>query len=35
MLEGLIRSDGLVVIGAEHALKTGEVDFFDGVDELE
>jgi carbonic anhydrase len=35
VLEGLIRSDGLVVIGAEYALETGEVDFFDGVDELE
>ena len=35
MLKGLIRSDGLVVIGAEYALETGEVDFFDGVDELE
>ncbi|MEC7225947.1 MAG: hypothetical protein VXW00_03675 [Candidatus Latescibacterota bacterium] len=35
VLERLIRSDGLVVIDAEYALETGEVDFFDGVDELE
>ena len=27
--------DGLVVIGAEYALETGEVDFFDGVDKVE
>lgn len=31
ILEQLIRSDGLVVVGAEYALETGTVDFFDGV----
>lgn len=30
-LERLIRDDGLVVVGAEYSLDTGEVDFFDGV----
>ena len=29
-LEQLIRGDGLVVVGAEYSLETGEVDFFDG-----
>jgi carbonic anhydrase len=31
MLERLIQSNGLVVVGAEYSLETGEVDFFDGV----
>ncbi|MEZ5063775.1 MAG: carbonic anhydrase [bacterium] len=31
ILENLIESDGLLVVGAEYALETGEVDFFDGV----
>lgn len=31
MLEQLIRSDGLLVVGAEYSLETGIVDFFDGV----
>ncbi len=31
VLEELIQSEGLVVIGAEYALETGVVDFFDGV----
>jgi carbonic anhydrase len=31
VLEQLIRSSGLVVVGAEYALETGVVDFFDGV----
>lgn len=31
ILEQLIRNDGLVVVGAEYALDTGVVDFFDGV----
>ena len=31
MLEQLIREDGLLVVGAEYSLETGEVDFFDGV----
>ena len=29
ILENLIRDDGLLVVGAEYALETGEVDFFD------
>jgi len=33
VLEGLIRTDGLRVVGAEYALETGAVDFFDGVEE--
>jgi carbonic anhydrase len=31
VLEGLILSDGLVVVGAEYSLETGVVTFFDGV----
>lgn len=31
LIERLIRDDGLLVIGAEYALETGVVDFFDGV----
>ncbi len=31
VLESLIKNDGLMVIGAEYSLKTGVVDFFDGV----
>ena len=31
ILERLIEHDGLVVVGAEYALETGVVDFFDGV----
>jgi carbonic anhydrase len=31
MLEQLIQSDGLLVVGAEYSLETGVVDFFDGV----
>src|SRR5262249_39872617 len=33
VLEQLIRDDGLLVVGAEYSLETGEVDFFDGVPE--
>ncbi len=33
ILEGLIRDDGLRVVGAEYSLETGEVEFFDGVTE--
>jgi carbonic anhydrase len=29
ILERLIHSDGLLVVGAEYSLETGEVDFFD------
>ena len=31
ILEGLIRRNGLMVVGAEYSLETGVVDFFDGV----
>ena len=31
VLEQLIQNDGLVVVGAEYSLETGEVDFFDGA----
>lgn len=31
ILEQLIRDEGLLVVGAEYSLETGEVDFFDGV----
>jgi carbonic anhydrase len=31
LLESLIREEGLLVVGAEYSLETGEVDFFDGV----
>jgi carbonic anhydrase len=33
ILEQLIKDDGLLVVGAEYSLETGEVDFFDGVPE--
>ena len=33
ILEQLIQVDGLVVVGAEYALETGVVDFFDAVPE--
>ena len=33
ILEGLIERDGLLVVGAEYALETGVVDFFDGLPE--
>lgn len=31
VIEQLIQNDGLLVVGAEYSLETGEVDFFDGV----
>ena len=31
ILEQLIKNEGLVVVGAEYSLATGEVEFFDGV----
>jgi carbonic anhydrase len=31
ILENLIRNDGLLVVGAEYSLDTGEVTFFDAV----
>ncbi|TFH65175.1 MAG: carbonic anhydrase [Candidatus Zixiibacteriota bacterium] len=33
VLEQLIRSNGLLVVGAEYSLETGVVDFFDSVPE--
>lgn len=33
IIEQLIQNDGLVVVGAEYSLETGQVDFFDGVSE--
>ncbi len=35
VLEQLIHSDGLLVVGAEYSLESGVVDFFDGVPPLE
>ena len=34
LLERLIQSGSLVVVGAEYSLETGEVDFFDGVEDV-
>ncbi len=31
VLEQLIEDDGLLVVGAEYSLETGQVEFFDGV----
>lgn len=31
LLERLIQTDGLLVVGAEYSLETGAVEFFDGV----
>jgi carbonic anhydrase len=31
ILEQLIQTDGLLVVGAEYSLDTGIVDFFDGL----
>ena len=31
MLEQLIQSEGLLIVGAEYSLETGVVDFFDGI----
>lgn len=31
ILERLIQTDGLVIVGAEYCLETGTVEFFDGV----
>jgi carbonic anhydrase len=35
VLEQLIRSNGLLVVGAEYSLETGVVEFFDGVPEAD
>lgn len=32
ILRGLIDNDGLVIVGAEYSLETGEVEFFDTVE---
>ena len=34
ILEQLIQTDGLAVVGAEYSLETGEVEFFDGVPDI-
>jgi carbonic anhydrase len=31
ILEQLVRTEGLLIVGAEYSLETGVVDFFDGV----
>jgi carbonic anhydrase len=31
ILERLIQTDGLMIVGAEYCLETGVVEFFDGV----
>jgi len=33
VLEHLIQKEGLLIVGAEYSLETGQVDFFDGVPE--
>ena len=33
LLEQLIQTDGLLIVGAEYDLETGVVDFFDGLDD--
>ncbi|HEY9052740.1 MAG TPA: carbonic anhydrase, partial [Gammaproteobacteria bacterium] len=33
VLEKLITTEGLLVVGAEYSLETGIVDFFDGLPE--
>jgi carbonic anhydrase len=33
ILEKMIESDGLLIVGAEYSLETGVVDFFDGLPE--
>jgi carbonic anhydrase len=33
VLERLIRDQGLVIVGAEYSLATGQVDFFNGIPE--
>jgi carbonic anhydrase len=33
IIESLIQDDGLMIVGAEYSLATGEVDFFDGISE--
>ncbi|MGD0501567.1 MAG: carbonic anhydrase [Steroidobacteraceae bacterium] len=33
IIENLIQNDGLMIVGGEYSLDTGEVDFFDGITE--
>jgi carbonic anhydrase len=33
IIEHLIQNDGLMIVGAQYSLETGEVDFFDEVEE--
>jgi carbonic anhydrase len=33
IIENLIQKDGLRIVGAEYSLETGEVDFFEGIEE--
>jgi carbonic anhydrase len=33
IVENLIQKDGLLIVGAEYSLETGEVDFFEGIEE--
>jgi len=33
LLENLIQNEGLLVVGAEYSLETGEVEFFEGIPE--
>ena len=33
IIENLIQNDGLMIVGAEYSLDTGQVDFFDGLPE--
>lgn len=33
IIENLIQKDGLLIVGAEYSLETGEVDFFEGIEE--
>lgn len=33
LLEKLVDQDGMLIVGAEYDLKTGKVDFFDGIPE--
>jgi carbonic anhydrase len=35
IIEQLIQKDGLLVVGAEYSLDTGEVEFFDEAEEGE
>jgi carbonic anhydrase len=34
LLEELVRTDGLLIVGAEYSLETGVVTFFDGVPDI-